>query len=718
MKACALLCLILTLSVGFRGQAARAQQDTPVTIATGPVGGIYSEIGDAVVQTAADANLMVNHLNTNGSWENLGLIDSALAQFGLTQEDALREYVEIHPACPIKVVRPLYKDYLHILVRRSFIIRKTTQWRDLRIFNGLPRSGTALTTRNLMDALGISAGQFKRVYLESFNRVSQLFQDDSLDVAFFVGGLGNTLVSDILGSGSARLFGLDPDAVKAIQIDLASESSVQSSISLDLIPAGTYRGQTAAIQAVSVPVLLVTHSDTPEPVVERLLQSLVNTIESLNAYADQGRFARIASWAPRPPIAVYDLGLVKVEETTNFVPYLLGTTLLTLGVLLWIGREYLIRVFWYLRKHAALTITFGALATYALCTAGVYYNERAINESFGSLAESAWSILVYLASGMEDRGPITPGGKVFSISALLMGPTILALVTGYFASALIKRAWGGVMTRGLRGHYVMLNWNDRSMEVINQLHNQKMEQSVIVVVSDNQALSLHSLEEQFKVQRGVELHDVVFVPANPGSADSFARVNALETKSIIIMADSRPTSLEERFSQVSPDEKSIQTLFALKDWLDSQPHTKDVDVVIELLNLGNARIVEEFRKDFPGTVDYAVSGQARTLIVAQSAVNPGLSDAYRDLLSVSDDSSEFYSIPVPEQHIGRTFPQCLRNCIRTEGINQVIPIGVGRRIDHHVRFALNPKPGTPCYTLVEGDQLLVLACSLPKSDVL
>lgn len=75
-----------------------------------------------------------------------------------------------------------------------------------------------------------------------------------------------------------------------------------------------------------------------------------------------------------------------------------------------------------------------------LASAGIYYFEHdAQPEYFSSIIDSGWWAAVTLTTvGYGDVYPITPGGKLFTLSILLIGVGIITIPAGLIASALSK----------------------------------------------------------------------------------------------------------------------------------------------------------------------------------------------------------------------------------------------------------------------------------------
>lgn len=235
------------------------------------------------------------------------------------------------------------------------------------------------------------------------------------------------------------------------------------------------------------------------------------------------------------------------------------------------------------------------------------------------------------------------------------------------------------------------------------------EGGVYAEISDDPSINFKELGRQFTKGRSKAFEDVYFCPGDPALMSTLLNANVEDSDAIIVFADDR---------EPASDEKTIRMIFLLKQI--AEEHGKELDVVVELRNVENVKVIEELKKSFPGTLDYVASSNIRTMLLAQCALNRGLSDAYRQLLTATADSCELYTVEIPKTAAGCSFREYRMACAEITSKESVIPIGIGRREDGRLRFAINPLPeltdgkANDLHTLQEGDQLLVIAYDPPK----
>ncbi len=717
MRSMRVLCFItLVVLIVFAGSVISEEQDslnnaineTTISFATGPQKSVYEEIGLVASGLNDKFDVEINAITTNGSWQNLNMLDSQQVQFALTQQDALVEFLRRHPNSKIQIIKPIFEEYLHIMLRSQFNIPRASQFRDLRIFTGLSQSGTALTTLNLFNTLGISTGQYDPIKRDSLNEIKSLFREESLDVATYVDGLGNSGVSELMSSRVAHFFSLDHETRKLITIDRAHD--IGSGIYIREIPPNTYDNQPRGVQAITVPVLLVTTSEIDTVVTEKVIAAIDSAMLKLDDESYGGLFTNFVPKQTLENFPLYQNG-EHLPPMPGFFTFLNIVIICGIIFMIYLAIRYRIRLFRFFRSHPGRGAAIIAILLSMVCAYGAYLSENKINANFSDFYESYYSVIIYIISGMENRIPVTGMGRIFCLASLVLGPFMIAMITGFFASSLIIHFMEAGMPKQLSDHFVIANWNSRALAVIEDLRSPILDHSVIAVVSDDPSVDFKELNRQFMKQRSRGFEDVYFCPGDPSTKLALLNANVERSDAIIILADDR---------EQTSDEKTIRTVFVLKEI--GEEKKLDLDVVVELRNVENIKIIQEMRNSFPGTLDYVASSNIRTMLLAQCALNKGLSDVYRQLLTPTEDTCELYTVEIPDSVIGGCFRDYRVACTKIRTKEGVIPLGIGRRINGKLEFEINPLPllhnkeENPFHTLQKGDELLVIAYDPPKTS--
>lgn len=264
------------------------------------------------------------------------------------------------------------------------------------------------------------------------------------------------------------------------------------------------------------------------------------------------------------------------------------------------------------------------------------------------------------------------------------------------------------MPNHLHDHYVILNWNDRALRVILELHSDVIcaEFGVVpvVVVTDDVTVDQELVKRDSSKSNVFE--DVFFCIGDPTSDWALRNANCLDARSVIVLANDRGGKRKHA------DERTIRSIFMLRR-LALQRGLDQLHVVAEQVDLANTPVLEEAQRDFPGMLEI-VGGQIKTLLLAQSALHHGLSGLYNDLLSVTSASNEVYVKEIPRSAAGMKFSSYAAKVLAHRPEHPIIPIGVRR--GKQAQIVCNPKPEHDEHILQAGDYLVVIAYAPPADE--
>jgi len=700
------------------GAAARAQ--TPVTIATGSPDGVYSELARAIVEQ--NPGLAVRPIETEGSSENLEKLAAGQVRFALAQQDVVSEHFRDRRATKVptnvRVVGQIFFDYLHIFVRDSISIDTMSDLGRLRIQVGTRGSGTRLTSSRFLDSLGIplsSLGLRARPVKGSAlpASLSEEFRGDRLDVAMIVTTPGFSKTCKLMESGTVKLHSLDPKTLR----DLTEEDAGRQT-AIGRIPANTYPNQPNPVATIAVPVLLLARAGENPETARSLLQAAQEAWKGFIARkARRDQACKIPNSFPEAA-SLKDSGLeilqgVKVPDP--LWPRIRRGGLVTLLLCgfaafgLWgfrRGWHVQARSLWRQDKLPfilALLLGLGIM----LVTLTTYLLERGINEHFSTIRESFWSITVYLFSGLEDRTPYTSEGRVVATLGLLLGPAFFAVMSGWLARFFIHREKR--MPHNLTNHFLLLNWNPRAADVVREIHHPIIRERegtfVVVVLTDDESLEIRRFKEAGS-GRDEAFEDFYVSIGDPTDERALRNANAQDTRSILILTDDQ-----------HGDERTIRSVLMLRKIAREVGRT-DLHVVAELSNPANSTVLDELAKDFPGLLERISGLQVRTSLLSQAALRAGIVGFFSDLLQISAESNEIYTLDLPPSAVGMTFREYAGLVLETDPREPLVPVGVQRTINGKSQMLTNPRHGEPGWVLEEEDRLLVLAYLPPLPNVL
>lgn len=114
-------------------------------LATGDTTGDYFAIGRAAAQSEHGQKHPLTIVTTQGSWDNLDQLECGEVDLALAQLNAVIKYTNVDTANNIRVVRQLYTEYLHIVVRDPFKLKSCADLAGRRVYLGATGSGTRMT---------------------------------------------------------------------------------------------------------------------------------------------------------------------------------------------------------------------------------------------------------------------------------------------------------------------------------------------------------------------------------------------------------------------------------------------------------------------------------------------------------------------------------------------------------------------------------------------
>jgi TRAP transporter TAXI family solute receptor len=253
---------------------ARAQA-TQIAIATGTTGGVYYPLGGAL------ANIMSRNIPglsatvevTGGSVANNQLLGAGRVGMIFTQVDASVDAVrgeDRFRGRPVKVraIAVLYTNRMQVVTTAASGIRSMADLKGKRISAGAPGSATEVMAFRLIEAAGLDREKdFRARERLSPAESTNAIKDGKLDAYFFVSGVPTSAVTDLGASPGITLRLVDhADLVPKI---VAKHGPVYFP---EVIPAGTYPGQTTDNQQMSVANILAVLDTMPDAQVQKILE--------------------------------------------------------------------------------------------------------------------------------------------------------------------------------------------------------------------------------------------------------------------------------------------------------------------------------------------------------------------------------------------------------------------------------------------------------------
>jgi TRAP transporter TAXI family solute receptor len=689
--------LALTLATGKTGK---------VTLATGEEKKVYYPIGKGIKKAAANLKEMIKVMPSKGSVDNLYKLHNGEADLCLAQSDiTYYAFKGLKPfsdeMTDIRIIASLYTEAVHILIRKPLLVKSISEFRDKRIFLGPIDSGTRPNAISIIETFGISQREYDDSSLSS-GKVIDALKNNEIDIAFMTSGTPSDDVKEILKKEYAYI--LNPN-----QIDLDLIKDNNPSFIEKEIPKEDYNLD-KDIVTVGITALLVTKEGVDEASIYNITKSIFTYKNDLGV--DYKKAEEIDLDSSFNTLLDLNIDIIakgakdfyteeKLYEKRERSNKLIEDLKKALFVILFIAFIMILNTAFlnfnkikrFLRKKEVVIIFIIFLFTWI---AGSYllsiFEGTDNNGNYDSFVSSLWSSLVNMVSfGTKELN--TAEGKFCSTVMMVLTYSGIASFTGIMFSNIIKTSFtGGKKLDKISNHYVLVNWNDKGIGIIEQLHSSDLvEKKNIIIVSDSEHTISFSEKQEFD--------DVYCINGNPTDEAVLKRANVHKAYSVIILADK---------DKNIADGKSILSILAIrKICREEGGHTPIIAEIIDPQKVNLAKYAGIGKEGFVEIVSSEALGQR---LLSQAAVNPGLTEIYKELLTFSGKSSEIYKCKAPDEIIGKSAGEVFKwvFSLRDNGIN-VIPIGISR----NGKIYINPckEDEQEIGGIVDDDHLFIICCN-------
>lgn len=279
----------IVVALAFVAAEAAAEQVTaPVffRIGTASTAGTYYPIGGLLAQAISAPpgarscgsvgecgvpGVVASALASTGSVANLQAVQGGALESALVQGDlAALAYAGTGqpPADKLRAIANLYPEAIHLVVRQDAGIGSVTDLRGKRVSLDEPGSGTLVDARIVLAGAGLSEQDISPVYL-TLDEAGTAMVQGRLDALFFVGGYPAGAIAQLASQYPVRLLPIDGALAQGL-------TRTHGFFSSGTIPAGTYDGQDADVQTITVGAQWVTSADQPEALIHDITRALWN----------------------------------------------------------------------------------------------------------------------------------------------------------------------------------------------------------------------------------------------------------------------------------------------------------------------------------------------------------------------------------------------------------------------------------------------------------
>lgn len=274
-----------------------------IRIATGGLGGVYAEYGQAYEQVLSEElpGLKVQLDYSNGSVDNLTRLAQGKADLTFISADTAYEISELereaHATGRIRAIARVYDEYVQVVVRQDSPIRTLADLRGKRVSTGSPGSSVEITASRLLAIAKLNGpNAVHRVQL-SVSESAFGLETGALDAFFWVGGLPTGAISALGNQVPIRLLPMD-EYVEPLRAQYGAFYQLAT------VPEDTYV-DLSDTKTVAVASYLLVSSSLNSELVKRLTSALFQHQAEIAAKVPSGRVLDLRSAINTAPVPLH-----------------------------------------------------------------------------------------------------------------------------------------------------------------------------------------------------------------------------------------------------------------------------------------------------------------------------------------------------------------------------------------------------------------------------
>ena len=367
----------------------------------------------------------------------------------------------------------------------------------------------------------------------------------------------------------------------------------------------------------------------------------------------------------------------------------------------WILSRRFYRWRMYLLRNTFLRLILIFISGYFFGIIGMYLLEHSMNPNFSSLYQTFWVVTFYILGGLRGTLPKTGGGRIISVFLLLIGVGMVGMVVGKVVEIILRKEVK--MPNNVKEHFVICNWNKKGERIVRELHSPLAAPNVPIIVLTE---ARPENEEVLRSAYPDEFSNVEFRLGDPTQYEVLRHARVDTADGVMILSD---------YNASDPDAKSVMVALAINGVcknIGRRPY-----IVAESVNHRKVNHLKEAGVDeVICATDYGIG------ILVQSLLYSKLSEVYRQLLTYSEDTNEFYELSFGEimkavdgkvtiKDKSFRYIMGLFNRHRNSK-NPIIVIGIKRK----GKIILNPRVNDGTDVFKEGNGLIVMAYKHPTIE--
>jgi TRAP transporter TAXI family solute receptor len=256
-----------------------------LSIATGGTGGVYYPLGGGLANVLSKVipGMAATAEVTGGSVDNMRLIGTGKPYIAFTQADAALDALKGQDKfkgkpIPVRNLVVAYPNRMHVVTVEGTGVNKIEDLRGKRVSTGSPGSATEVFAFRVIEAAGMDHDKdMRRERLGAAESVNAI-KDRKIDAFFWVGGLPTAAVTDLAATPGVKIKLID-----IAQLVPAMSKKYGNIYVADVIPKGTYPGQTTDNHQASVQNLIVANENMNEQLAYNITKAVFDHQKDLVA---------------------------------------------------------------------------------------------------------------------------------------------------------------------------------------------------------------------------------------------------------------------------------------------------------------------------------------------------------------------------------------------------------------------------------------------------
>ena len=258
-----------------------------ITIGTGGVTGVYYAAGGAICrlmnETRDDHGFRCSVESTAASVYNLNALRQGELDFGVTQSDVMyfavngeSDFADAGPWADLRAVFSLHPEPFTLVARADSGIESFADLAGKRVNIGAPGSGTQASMDIILDATGMSRGDFSLSSELRPDEHGPALCDNQIDAFFYGVGHPSANIADPTTTCAAQLVPITGEAIDGL-IDANPYYAAAT------IPGGTYSNNPDDVETFGVLAALAASADTPEDAVYALVKAVFENFDTFKS---------------------------------------------------------------------------------------------------------------------------------------------------------------------------------------------------------------------------------------------------------------------------------------------------------------------------------------------------------------------------------------------------------------------------------------------------